>query len=739
MGDRTIATAPTEALTADELAPGVLFADRYEVRAMLGQGGMGAVHRVLDQELGEEIALKVLKPEVAAVEGALERFRREVKLARRVTHVNVARTYDLGSFAGVRYLTMELIAGEPLSHRVRAARLPLGEALRIIAEIARGLAAAHAAGVVHRDLKPDNVMLAGQRVAITDFGIARLAEGTEHNRTVGVALGTPAYMAPEQVEGRDLDGRADVYALGIVLHELLTGRLPFTGDTPWALAAARLEDRPIDPRALEPNVPANVAELVIAALARRREQRLDAAQFVARLDAIRGQVAEPAYVTPARGGERSMVTPSVRTVGLSPLSGNEALARDIATALATALAKVRGVQVLMGERGDLSLVGSARVSGARARVGVSLVDSATGAQVWAEDFNGTLEDPFALEDAVSTGVVAAVRARASRDTGPANDTVRNTLTRARELMRWYTHDNLKRAIDMLRAAHADTPDDPHIMSVLGAALVRASRNAGGTDPSLLAEAEEMTLRALALDPTNGETFLTIGTLRASKGELRAAVRAFEEATQRSPRLAEPHAWLGRLLFESGRVDEGERRIEHALKLDPESVQAIGERIRIWGLTGRHEKAVATVEAMPSLGSVYLRSRLAFWHRDRALAASTAQIIADNPESSGELTLRYFAPVLLGIVAGDVPTEPARACAAAMARGRASGSMQAVTLDLLLVAGLHEEALELLAANATELLDLGWMDHCPLTEPIRDDARFGVARAVMAGRAAELWK
>lgn len=332
-----------------------------------------------------------------------------------------------------------------------------------------------------------------------------------------------------------------------------------------------------------------------------------------------------------------------------------------------------------------------------------------------------------------------MQSRASRDTGPADDTIRTTLTRARELMRWYSHDNVNRAIELLRAAHAETPDDPHLMSLLGAALVRAWRNSGGSAPAILAEAEEMTPRALAVDPSNGETFLTIGALRASKNELRAAVRAFEEAATRAPRLAEPHAWLGRLLFESGRVEEAERRIEHALKLDPESVQARGERIRIWALTGRQVEAMTLLEDMPASGGAYLRSRLAFWHRDAEFAARTADLILANRESSGELAIACFAPILRGIASGSVPEAPARELAERLGRSRGAAPMNAVVLDVLLVAGLHDEALTLLEASASELLDLGWLDRSPLHAAIRDDARFGAARAAMAGRAAELWK
>ena len=238
------------------VAPGVLVARRFEVRERVGEGAMGSVWRVLDRELDEEVALKVLRDDFAATEGALERFRREVKLARRITHPNVARTYDLGAFEGVRFLTMELIAGEPLSrHLAWKRRLPVADALRIVEQVARGLAASHAVGVLHRDLKPDNLMVAGDRAVITDFGVARLAVNTDaaaFATRASLVVGTPAYMAPEQLQGFDLDGRADVYALGVVFFELLTGAHPFAAGVAarlWAPPRACGRRRPTPARA----------------------------------------------------------------------------------------------------------------------------------------------------------------------------------------------------------------------------------------------------------------------------------------------------------------------------------------------------------------------------------------------------------------------------------------------------------------------------------------------------------
>jgi serine/threonine protein kinase len=272
-------------MTLGPFPAGAMLASRYELLSLLGQGGMGAVYRARDRELDEDVALKVLKAELSAMPDALARFRREVKLARRVTHLNVARTFDLGVHEGVRFLTMELIVGESVA--LAATReLPLGEVLRIAHEACLGLGAAHSVGVVHRDLKPENVMLADRRVVLTDFGIARALNDAQ--ATFDSVVGTPAYMAPEQVEGQPVDGRSDVYALGVMLFELVTGKLPFDGESPYAVAAARLVKNPPDPRSIATELPDRVAALILATLSRERQARPDASTVAQELERLRG-------------------------------------------------------------------------------------------------------------------------------------------------------------------------------------------------------------------------------------------------------------------------------------------------------------------------------------------------------------------------------------------------------------------------------------------------------------------
>ena len=267
----------------------VLYGGRYELLSLVGAGSYGSVYRADDSELEEIVAVKVLRPERLSQPGALARFRKEVRLARRVAHPNVARTFDIGRHLGDPFLTMEYIDGQPLTRLCPIGTrvtdlMPIRLVLLIASQICAGLTALHAAGIIHKDLKPDNVLIAKDgRVTITDFGIASALSESEFEATVAAPIsGTPAYMAPEQVRGYGrIDTRADLYALGVILFQLLTGQLPFGGKTGVATSLARLYEAPADPHAVRPQLPPRLVTLVGRCLAREPEQRFQSAEELA--------------------------------------------------------------------------------------------------------------------------------------------------------------------------------------------------------------------------------------------------------------------------------------------------------------------------------------------------------------------------------------------------------------------------------------------------------------------------
>jgi predicted Ser/Thr protein kinase/HAMP domain-containing protein len=264
----------------EELRPGLLFANRYEILAQVGEGGMGAVFRANDRELDDEVALKCLRvnsnhPEAASL------LKEEIKLARMITHVNVVRVYDVGESAGRRFFTMEYVRGQTLRELLdRGGALDLTPALQIAKQVCRGLSAVHKAGIVHGDLKPQNVMVLPNGVAkLMDFGVARVRSQTAE----APIQGTPLYMSPEQARGAELDDRSDIYAAGVLMFELFTGRPPFQSDNVTEILRMHQHDRPPNPQLMREDLPEVLSRIILACLDKSRLQRPSTASDLDRL------------------------------------------------------------------------------------------------------------------------------------------------------------------------------------------------------------------------------------------------------------------------------------------------------------------------------------------------------------------------------------------------------------------------------------------------------------------------
>jgi serine/threonine protein kinase/Tfp pilus assembly protein PilF len=277
---KDMTSAPTETLEApkEELTTGITFAGRYQIIEELGKGGMGRVYKVLDKDIDEKVALKLLKPEIAADGKTIERFRNELKLARKVSHKNVCRMFDLGKEKGTHYITMEFVPGEDLKSSItRMGPVTVGKTIAVAKQVCEGLAEAHSLGVVHRDLKPQNIMVdqAGN-VRIMDFGIARSVRG-KGITGASVMIGTPEYMSPEQVEGKETDQRSDIYSLGVILYEMLTGRVPFEGETPFTIGVKHKSELPQNPQELNSQLPGDFSQVILKCLEKSKDDRYQSA------------------------------------------------------------------------------------------------------------------------------------------------------------------------------------------------------------------------------------------------------------------------------------------------------------------------------------------------------------------------------------------------------------------------------------------------------------------------------
>ncbi|MGH2674386.1 MAG: Stk1 family PASTA domain-containing Ser/Thr kinase [Actinomycetota bacterium] len=289
--------------------PKRVLAGRYEIETLLGQGGMARVFRGTDRVLGRTVAIKVLSPQFAGDEQFVTRFRREAQAAAGLNHPNIVSVYDTGDQGDVHFIVMEYVEGRTLRDVIRGEGALLPERAAEIAEaVARALSSAHDAGLVHRDIKPGNIMLTPEgEVKVMDFGIARTSTGDTLTQTAAI-LGTASYLSPEQAQGHTVDARSDIYSLGCVLYEMLTGQAPFTGDSPVAIAYKHVKEDPAPPGRLNPDVPDSLDAVVLKCMAKNPDNRYETAEEL-RADLERARQGLPILATPVmRGQETEVVT-----------------------------------------------------------------------------------------------------------------------------------------------------------------------------------------------------------------------------------------------------------------------------------------------------------------------------------------------------------------------------------------------------------------------------------------------
>ncbi len=271
-----ISTLPTKTidLPPEKLTRGTTFAGRYEIIEELGEGGMGKVYRVEDNKINEEVALKLLRPQIAGDNKTIERFRNELKFARKIAHRNVCKMYDLDEEKGTHYITMEYVPGEDLKSMIRMSKqLSAATAVNIAKQVCEGLSEAHRLGVVHRDLKSSNIMIDRDGNArIMDFGIARSLQA-KGITGAGAMVGTPEFMSPEQAEGKEADQRSDIYSMGVILFDMLTGRVPFEGDSYLSIAMKHKTEIPPDPRNFNAQIPEDLSHTILKCMEKDKEKR----------------------------------------------------------------------------------------------------------------------------------------------------------------------------------------------------------------------------------------------------------------------------------------------------------------------------------------------------------------------------------------------------------------------------------------------------------------------------------
>lgn len=754
-------------VTLAELPVGALFAARYRVEAQIGRGGMGTVYRVLDEKLGEAVALKLL---TLQSERAIERFLREVRLARRVTHPNVARTHDLGEQGGVHFLTMEYVRGTPLDDLLDERGALSAERLREIgAQIADGLAAAHGAGVVHRDLKPANVLVAEDgRVVLTDFGIAR-ATSAESGTQTGTLIGTPHYMSPEQVMGKTADERSDLYALGLMLYEMATGVLPFDeADTPIGIAMARLHRTPSDPREHVAGLPSDLADLILRCLAREPDARPQSA-LDARAAITGGSIARAH--TPSSGSRQSLYAPvSVGACALAVLpfsyrgpSEHDYLGEGLAEELIDVLSRTRELKVLalgatrrfaedrdparIGREleADVVVDGTLQLSGARMRLTVRLLQS-DGVQRWTERFDGAFEDVFELQESVARRVAEALRVEvyASHHRHTAPPEAVELYLRARRLLRADIMTEAGTAVKMLDRALALAPGFAPAIPAHAIASIRAwwgptPDSEGGRKQRAI----DSVARAEREAPELAETHLVSAMLAVQGGEFRKAATSLARALEIAPTMVEAHQYLAELQLESGRLNEGRKRMQLALELDPSlSIchLALAREAALrgdWETCERHmAKLTQKARTLPVLVS---ELRQALYRGATAGVKRVADMLDDGGGEPGK-RMRELARVAVDGEGLEQAFEMMTLIPAWLANRRFTSLIQQIAIEVFAAAGEEDAALTVLEqCVAGILIDIRWMRTCPLLEGLRATPRFASLEAQVAERAADIWR
>lgn len=804
----------------------LIYGERYEIVELLGVGASGSVYRARDIELNEEVALKVLRKELVSDPATLERFRNEVRLARRVTHRNVARVFDIGEHEGERYLTMELVSGRSLSRRLSDAAaskgrgLPLSEIVELLTQICAGLQAAHESGVVHCDLKPDNILLSSDgRVVVTDFGIARglmaapssdssaaassvRPEGrgeaggrSERGRRSARVVqfdGTPMYISPEQVNGERVDARTDLYSLGAVLFELLTGEPPFGGSSTVAVLAARLLRPPPDPRERRPQIPAGVAQLVMRCLAVNPAERPSSASelsaalqaAVQRLSGEQTQIlvlppeglrslAEPSpddgdlhvdvaadALTAAEPASSAPPPPKVVVLPLDnlgepvdvdwvagitreltdSLAALPALSVQSPSRVARALSSGRDPQAVAQALGAAWVVsGSLRRRADQVRLTLRLLRVADGIQVHAGRREGAAREVLTLTEELSAEL-AQVLLPGERPAARPKAATAATLTvedylRARALYERGDMPSVRQAVALLAGGLSHAPDEPRLLLGYAQALSRLwFYGDGGAAQQAMAAAE----RLVAVQPGRAESHMSLASVYFQGSELRTAMQALDRALALRPDFADAHELKGRILIETGPVRTGMEHLAQARRLDPSLLRAVADQARVLALLGRPDRAHELLSDRSIIEKSFgiqwiLRGRLCLWSRDRARATAYLQ----DPELRLETYAR--ARLLLQAAAQHTRIAAEEVLAAGLASDKSSPRGRSfffqMHAELFAFFGQREQAVRSVARSVDAgLTDLLWLERCPLLAPLADDPRMAALRGVVYSRA-----
>jgi serine/threonine protein kinase/tetratricopeptide (TPR) repeat protein len=594
------------------LSPGTRIG-AYEVLTTLGEGGMGEVYRAHDPRLGRDVALKVLPADMAGDPTRLERFTREARAIAALNHPHIVTIYSTEEAGGVRFLTMELVEGRTLDAVIPPAGLALARFLEVALQLSDALTAAHQKQITHRDLKPANVMVANDgRVKVLDFGLARVGGSNDIDRTIdatrlvltseGIIVGTMPYMSPEQVQGKALDHRTDLFSLGVMFHEMLVGARPFTGESSAQLMSSILRDRPASASDIRPEIPEVLSGLVHRCLEKRPDDRVQTARDVYNeLKHLQRQIesgalrrSERVHTTEVEHGRTSIAV--LPFADMSPQKDQDWFCDGVAEEILNALTPLQGLRVAartsafsfrnqqddlhtIGEKLGVATVlqGSVRRAGDRIRVTVQLVDVTDGFQLWSERYDRKLEDVFDVQDDIARAVarrlkLALVSAPGARLVAASTSNMDayelylkgQALLYRRGASVWPALDQFRRAVELdaeYAAAWAGIANTYVVCAYFGMVRGSEARRQG------LSAAR----RALALDPSSADAHTALGGLaHICQNDLVASEASFLKALELNPSHVQGRCWYSLFCLQAGhgRFDAGVAEARRARDADP---------------------------------------------------------------------------------------------------------------------------------------------------------------------------
>ncbi len=597
----------------------------YEILEKLGEGGMGVVFRARDTRLNRVVALKFLPPRLVATDLQAARFEQEARAIAALSHPHIATLHDIREDGGERFLVLEFLAGGTLKSKLRAVRqagqrLPLRDVIRYAAELAEALGHAHRRGIVHRDVKSENVMFTAEGVLkLTDFGLAKLSGSADLTQT-GYTVGTAAYMSPEQAQGANVDHRSDVFSCGIVLFEMATGELPFRGGNGVATLFEIVHSPAPALGPLRPDAPVRLGEIVARALEKNRDLRYASAEdLAADLRQLLRELESDA--SPSRSGtRRAPVAVAVLPFANLPADPeNEYFSDGLTEDLISALSQIEGLRVVArtsafqfkGKARDIREVGrllnagftvegSVRRAGHKVRITAQLVNAADGFQLWSERYDRELRDVFAIQDEICAAIVQALRVRLlGGEERPLVRKYTDNLEAYQHLLKgryyWnkWTEEGFRRGME--HYSKAISADPAYAPAYAGLSDCFCLLGFWGLAPAhdVMPQAKALALKAVELDGNLADAHASLGSvLTLYDWDWTAGERAFRRALELNPGHAQARLIYGIAhLTPLGRWDEGIAQVRRAAELDPLSLVTntyLGSAL--W-IAGRSEEAI----------------------------------------------------------------------------------------------------------------------------------------------------